>query len=138
MEETKSEDIKFGEHLVFDAYGCNYKKLSNMELCVDVLNELAKITGMKKIGEPIVVKANGNLTLGGKDPGGFSGFLIIEESHISIHTFAKRGFVTIDLYSCKGFKNEGVVKYLEKTFEPESFDVLKMDRGLKYPTDNIY
>ncbi len=129
---------KFGEHLIFDAYGCKYEKLANMEFCFNVLNNLAEIAEMKKISEPYVVRADENLTLGGKDPGGFSGFLIIQESHASIHTFAKRGFVTIDLYSCKSFDHEKVVKHLKKVFEPKSFDVLNIDRGLKYPTENIY
>lgn len=93
---------------------------------------------MNPISEPYVINADSNETLGGKDPGGFSGFLIIQESHVSIHTFAKRGFVTIDLYSCKRFKTEGVMEYLIDTFEPENYDIFKMDRGLKYPSDNIY
>ncbi len=128
---------KFGEHLVFDAYGCNPEKLNNMELCYDVLNTLVKMAEMRPMTPPFVIKSEGNLVLGGKDPGGFTGFVIIEESHISIHTFAKRGFVTIDLYSCKEFPSDGIIEYLKKTFEAKDADVLKMERGLKYPSDNI-
>ena len=129
--------IKFGEHLIFDAYGCNPEKLNNMELCYDVLNRLTKIAGMRKIGEPYLVKADSNEALGAKDPGGYSGFLIIQESHISIHTFVKRKFVTIDVYSCKPFKTAEIIRYLKETFETEDADILKMDRGLKYPKDNL-
>ena len=128
---------QFGEHLIFDAYGCNPEKLNNMELCYDVLNTLVKMAEMKQMTPPMVIKSEGNLTLGGKDPGGFTGFVIIEESHISIHTFAKRGFVTIDLYSCKEFPSEGIIEYLKETFEAKDADVLKLQRGLKYPSDNI-
>jgi len=130
--------VKFGEHLVFDAYGCKLEKLNNKQLCLDVVNKLTEIAGMRKLMEPYIVEASGNMTLGGKDPGGYSGFVIIQESHISIHTFAKRGFVTIDLYSCKEFPTEGILEYLIKTFEPENYDVSKTDRGLKYPAENIY
>ncbi len=135
---TVSGTIRFGPHLIFDAYGCPFEKLNNMELCFDVLNNLAIIAGMRKLTEPYVLKADGNETLGGKDPGGFTGFLVIQESHISIHTFARRGFVTIDLYSCKEFNVNGAIDYLKTTFEPKDVDIVKMDRGLKYPTDNIY
>ncbi|MFZ5424746.1 MAG: adenosylmethionine decarboxylase [Patescibacteria group bacterium] len=131
-------EIKFGEHLIFDAYGCNPDRLGNMELCFDVLNKLAEMAEMRKFHEPYVLKAEGNETLGGKDPGGFSGILMVHESHISIHTFEKRGFVTIDLYSCKKFPSEGIVEYLRAIFEPEDVSVIKMDRGLKYPAENIY
>jgi len=134
----KSNTVKFGEHLIFDAYGCPLDKLTDKQLCITVLNKLAELAEMNPISEPYVINADSNETLGGKDPGGFSGFLIIQESHVSIHTFAKRGFVTIDLYSCKRFKTEGVMEYLIDTFEPENYDIFKMDRGLKYPSDNIY
>ncbi|MCX6783537.1 MAG: adenosylmethionine decarboxylase [candidate division WWE3 bacterium] len=129
---------KFGEHLTYDAYGCSYQALSNMELCFDVLNDLVKLAKMRKLTEPVIIKADGNTTLGGKDPGGFSGFVIIEESHISIHTFAKRGFITLDVYSCKPFEEGKIVEYLNKTFEAKDFDVTKTSRGLKYPNENIY
>ncbi len=132
------ETTVFGKHLIFDAYQCKLEKLNNMELCWDILNNLAKMAEMTKITEPYIVKAEGNLGTGGKDPGGFSGFVMIQESHISIHTFAKRGFVTIDLYSCKEFNDKGIVDYLKETFGTEDITVIKMDRGMKYPVENIY
>jgi len=134
---NQAKTTTFGEHLVFDAYGCNVEKLMDMELCYDVLNTLVKMAEMHAMTPPFVIKSEGNLTLGGKDPGGFTGFVIIEESHISIHTFAKRGFVTIDLYSCKEFPSDGIVEYLKKTFEAKDVDVMTMKRGLKYPSENI-
>lgn len=134
----KPDTVKFGEHMIFDAYNCKFERLMDMQLCYDVLENLVKLAAMRKITEPYLIKAEGNETLGGKDPGGFSGFVIIQESHVSIHTFARRGFVTIDLYSCKSFKSEGIVEYLKKTFETDDVSVIKMERGLKYPIENIY
>lgn len=133
-----TKTIKFGNHLIFDGYGCNPKKLDNEELCINVLHKIAKIAGMKKLHDPVIVKADSNETLGGKDPGGFSCFLMIQESHISIHTFTRRGFVTIDVYSCKEFEAQPVIKYVKEVFKAKDSDILKIDRGLKYPIKNIY
>lgn len=36
-----------------------------------------------------------------KGPGGWSGFAVIQESHISIHTFPERGFLSADVYTCR-------------------------------------
>ncbi|MFA6982104.1 MAG: S-adenosylmethionine decarboxylase [Patescibacteria group bacterium] len=133
--------VKFGEHIIFDAYGCSFEKLNSMEFCYDVMLKLCDIAGMNRIGEPYVVRADGNETLGGKDPGGYSGFLVIQESHISIHTFAKRGFVTVDVYSCKPFAGENtneIVDFLIDSFEAQDYDIIKLNRGLKYPSKNIY
>lgn len=132
------DSIKFGEHLIFDAYGCPFDVLNSKELCAQVLEKLVLLGEMNKLHEPYVVEVTSNEALGGKDPGGFSAFVMIKESHISVHTFARRGFVTLDMYSCKEFKSEGVIEYLKSVFKPKDFDVLKMERGLKYPKDNIY
>lgn len=128
----------FGQHLIFDAYGCDYSVLNSAKQCKRLLEEIVEITEMHKLTEAIIVSAEGNTVLGGKDPGGFTGFIIIEESHISIHTFAKRGFVTIDVYSCKEFDARQVIEYLELNLKPKDYDVLNMQRGLKYPLTNIY
>lgn len=132
------DTVKFGEHLIFDGYGCNPDKLGDMELCFDALNKIVELAKMTKFHEPYVLKTAGNETLGGKDPGGFSGFVMIHESHITIHTFTRRGFITVDLYSCSQFDEKGVVKYLKKTFEPKDENILKIERGMKYPAENIY
>jgi len=132
------QNTNFGEHLIFDGYGCDLQSLNNMETCYNVLNKLVELANMHKITEPIIIKSDGNLVLGGKDPGGFTGAVFIEESHITIHTFAKRGFVTIDLYSCKEFDTSKILGYLTETFKPKDKDILHFKRGMKYPADNIY
>ncbi|MCD5381570.1 MAG: S-adenosylmethionine decarboxylase [Candidatus Pacebacteria bacterium] len=53
---------------------------------------------MFPICEPVVAEAGSNNK---KDPGGLSGFVMIAESHVSLHTFPNRGFVTIDVYTCQ-------------------------------------
>ena len=132
------ENVKFGEHLIFDAYGCDPGRLDSLALCNKIMRKMAELANMKILADPYTVHADSNETLGGKDPGGFSGFLIIQESHISIHTFVRRGFVTVDLYSCKPFEVEPIIQYLKKSFKPKDYDVIKLDRGLKYPADNIH
>ena len=136
FEDTKK--VKFGEHLIFDAYGCDPKKLNDSKLCAKIMKDICKMGGMRMLCEPIIVDAGSNEALGGKDPGGYSGFLLIQESHISVHTFVKRGFVTVDVYSCKEFKTEGVIEYLREAFGSRDEQVIKLERGLKYPAENIY
>lgn len=130
--------VKFGSHLIFDAYGCSYDKLEDLEFCKKVLNDCVEICRMTKLTEPMVIKATPNTAVGGKDPGGNSGFVIIQESHISMHTFSKRGFLTMDVYSCKEFDPTSVINYLKTAFEAKDTDIIVLDRGLKYPKDNIY
>ena len=73
-----------------------------------------------------------------KDPGGLCGFVMIAESHISFHTFPKRGFVTMDLYTCQcGLDRDWAVARLKSTFGLVDADVFIQERGMRYPAENL-
>lgn len=126
----------FGEHLTLDGYGGDFSRLNDKELVLLSLKELPMKLGMHILAEPVVFFAPGNDI---KDPGGWSGFVVIEESHISIHTFPARGFVSIDVYTCKnGLETDQVVAYFTEKFELKDTEVNFIQRGKKYPAENIY
>lgn len=43
---------------------------------------------------------------------GWTGVVIIDKSHISIHTFDKGNLVSIDVFSCKPFDAEQALSYI--------------------------
>ena len=133
-----SAPIPFGIHLMLDFYGCPEAPLSDMEGCYNALNNLPKVLNMHILTPPFVVRAPSTEGNGGKDPGGFSGFIVIAESHISVHTFPKRGFVSIDVYSCKQFDTVKATKYFETIFRPKEKEENIVNRGSFYPPKNIY
>lgn len=125
----------FGEHLMIDGYGGSYEKLDDRDIVFRCLNELPEDLGMTKLTVPVVYEAPGN---DGKDPGGWSGFVVIAESHISIHTFPARGFVSIDVYTCKnGLDNRYTVKYFKEAFDLQDTEENFVKRGKKYPEHNL-
>lgn len=135
MAKNISKTCNFGEHLTIDGYGGNPKKLNDKKLILKCLRELPTIIGMKKLSQPEVYPAPAN---GGKDPGGWSGFVVIAESHISIHTFPARRFVSIDAYTCKnGLKKDFIIRYFKKVFELKEMEINFIKRGKKYPKFNI-
>lgn len=127
--------MQFGFHLTLDLYGCPLQTLNNMEVVYNSLNDLPNKIGMHPLIKPIVVNAAANVV---KDPGGYSGFTIIQESHISVHTFTKRGFVSIDVYSCKEFDKDAAKKHFIEVFKPKNVEEHYIDRGLYYPDNDIY
>ena len=128
--------MHFGEHITIDGYGGDYNLLNSEEVVFSCLNNLPGELGMKKLSEPLVYHSEGNNI---KDPGGWTGFVIIEESHISIHTFAKRGFVSADVYTCQnGLDQERIVKYFREIFRLDDIEINFIIRGEKYPENNIY
>ena len=92
--------------------------------------------GMHAINEPVVVEVGPKNR---KDPGGLSGFVMIAESHISFHTFPKRGFVTIDVYTCQNeLDTDKLTREFTDFFKLQDVDEYIKKRGTKYPAENIY
>jgi len=120
----------FGEHLMIDGYGGSHEKLNSKALVFKFLNELPGKLGMQKLSKPEIYFAPGN---GKSDPGGWSGFVVIVESHLSIHTFPKKGFVSADVYTCLNDMDQDFIrKYIKKLFALKELEQNFVKRGLKY------
>ena len=67
---------------------------------------------MTKISEPYVLQYSGEKP----EDWGVTGFVIIAESHIAIHTFPDHGYVWVDIFSCKEFEADGAIDRIVETF----------------------
>ena len=131
----KKKNPHFGEHLTIDGYKGSPEKLDSRKIVLSCLRELPKLLGMHPLSRPAVFSAPDN---GIKDPGGWSGFVVIAESHISVHTFPKRRFVSIDVYTCKnGLERKFIEDYFAETFELKELEVNFITRGINYPRKNV-
>lgn len=126
----------FGEHFMLDGYLGDESLLNDKDVVLNCFKDLPTALGMHTLVDPVVVFAEGDDK---KDPGGWSGFVIIMESHISVHTFPKRGFVSIDVYSCKnGMDTDKIQNYFKDIFKLKEVETNFVKRGTKYPTFNLY
>lgn len=124
----------FGEHLMLDGYGGSHEFLNDRDCVFRCLNELPALLEMQKLSEPVVYSAPES---GAKDPGGWSGVVVIAESHISIHTFPARGFVSIDVYTCKNGMDTGfIASYFREKFVLKDIEMNFVKRGTRYPKEN--
>lgn len=128
--------MHFGEHLTIDGYGGDKDLLNNGDLILRFVEELLEKLEMNPLAPAQIVEAPDN---GFKDPGGWSIVQMIAESHISIHTFPKRGFVSADVYTCRnGLEAEMVKKMFEEKFCLKDIESNFIIRGTRYPENNIY
>lgn len=120
----------FGPHLIMEATGCSYEKLTDLTLLTNLLNELPVKMNMTKIMAPYVFEYKG-----GQEPDdwGLSGIVIIAESHLAFHTFPDKGFLTVDIFSCKEFDVKQAVGEIVRVFEPEAWDQQLIQRGREFP-----
>ena len=117
-------------HLVVDGYGADPEKLKDVDLVHTFLDEYPSAIGMTKIVPPQVYTYRGQTP----EDWGVSGFVLIAESHISIHTFPDRGYVNIDVFSCKEFDARASLEDVKRTFSLTEVKVWTLDRGLEHST----
>ena len=63
-------------------------------------------------------------------PQGLTGVVLLEESHIAIHTWPEINYVAIDIFTCgeKAIPRRAL-EYLKKTFKPKKIEIKELKRG---------
>jgi len=114
-------------HLIIDGFGANPTILENEELIYRFLDEYPSRIDMTKVAPPHVFRYVGSKP----QDWGVSGFVVIAESHISIHTFPERRLVNVDVFSCKEFDADRVITDIRAQFELTEVETHLLDRGLE-------
>lgn len=122
----------FGRHLTLDGYGCPPGRLSDLPLVYRFLGETPGLIGMTTIMGPWADVYDPPPDRPRED-WGLSGCVIIAESHISIHTFPDKGFLSLDIFSCKPFDQELAIEHAVQTFGIQRHETNILDRGLEFP-----
>ncbi len=114
-------------HLIIDGYGSNSEILQSKEFIYQLLDQYPAEIGMTKIAPPFVLEYFG----GKPDEWGISGFVLIAESHISIHTFVERCYVNVDVFSCKDFNADQAIRNLSNWLQLTETSVHLVNRDEK-------
>jgi S-adenosylmethionine decarboxylase proenzyme len=98
-----SNSTHAGKHMLGD-----FKDIRNTEL-------LQNLSGLKDLCHQIC--AQHNFTILGElehtfQPEGSSLVLLLSESHLSIHTFPERRFLSFDLYTCRQYENNSTYEMI--------------------------
>lgn len=68
--------------------------------------------GMRRVTDPMVATWDDCPI----EDAGLSGFVILAESHLSIHTYPHRGLAYVDLFSCRSFDIEAAAAAVQEAF----------------------
>jgi S-adenosylmethionine decarboxylase len=131
MENNKEFIEAFGLHLTLDGYNCDYDSLINLDKVYSFLDETPNSIGMTKIMQPYVFKYQGKVP----EDWGLSGFVLIAESHISIHTFPDKLYLSIDIFSCKRFDLLLAANKAKKCFGIKKYESHVLNRGIEFPRE---
>ena len=114
-----------GNHLIIDGADVESGLLDDKRLIKNFLKELPSIVDMHTLTRPKVIRAKPKKW----DTGGVTGFIILSESNVSIHTSPQEGKFYLDLFSCKEFDVEKAVGYIKGKFNLKNFSQRLLKRG---------
>lgn len=116
-------------HLTVDGYGGSADALADKRVIRAFLESYPDRIGMTRIAPPHITAYQAD----NPEDSGISGFVLIAESHISIHTFPGRRFTWVDVFSCKGFESEPALDFIQQTFRLERMETRTLERGFEFP-----
>ncbi len=82
-----------GTHLIADCSGVSYEKCVNDSFLLEGLAKAVKAGGGNIIN-------TSRYRFGYDSPAGCSIFIMLDESHVSLHTYADEGKIALDVFTC--------------------------------------
>jgi len=105
-------------HTIIDAVVARKAEEIDAEDLRRFLLELVKLLDMQRLFDPIAIK--------GKY--GFTGIVGIVTSHIAFHFFEQDQSLHLDVYSCKEYDPESVIKFVDQYWGVQSAAIHLIDR----------
>ncbi len=117
-------------HLMLELYNIEREILSNEPLMRRVLDEYPSRIGMEKVSPVHLYDIETSNPL----DAGLSGFVVIAQSHVSLHAWPEYGEVDIDICSCKEFSQEDAIAFAKEIFltdDVEAHFIVRATRSLR-------
>lgn len=120
-------------HVLLDLYGCDPGLLADEAHLRRVLDEYPGRIGMEKVSP---VELRYILTSNPMDDG-YSGFVIIATSHVSLHAWPPYRMINIDIFSCNEFDESEVIAFARAMFAPSDIEVQSVLRATRSPRPSM-
>lgn len=108
-------------HIILDLYECDSEILDSPDKIKNILEKAVKEAKATLL----------HIKIHKFSPYGVSGFVIISESHISIHTWPEAKYAGVDIYTC-GEKTtpEKAAEFIIKKLKSKKPSIMKVERGI--------
>ena len=117
-------------HLMLELYNIEREILGNEPLMRRVLDEYPSRIGMEKVSPVHLYDIETSNPL----DAGLSGFVVIAQSHVSLHAWPEYGEVDIDICSCNEFSQEDAIAFAKEIFQTDAVEahfVVRATRSLR-------
>jgi len=110
-----------GRHILAEFYNCNEEILNDHNLIEEYMVAAAKKANAT------VVKSCFHMF----NPWGVSGVVVIQESHLAIHTWPELNYASVDLFTCGNDVNPWIAfEYLKEKLQADRTETIEVPRGL--------
>ena len=116
-----------GIHILADLYGIDSDLLTHQAFI-----QTALLNSAKAAGANIVMSHFHSFGIGL----GITGVIMLEESHISIHTWPEYRFAALDIFMCGQADAQCTLQALQDVFLPSSVQVHTLSRGCEKASSN--
>ena len=117
-----------GRHVIAEFYNCSPDKINDVSHIEKSMVKAAKLAGATII----------NVTFHHFSPFGISGVVVIEQSHLSIHTWPEYQFASIDLFTCGETINPWIsFDHLKEEFGADHISSIELQRGQLHHLNKI-
>lgn len=116
-----------GQHLLAEYTGCSLEVLDDLKRIESLMNEAARAARTKVVAsvfQPF-------------HPQGVSGVVVIEESHLSIHTWPEHGYASVDFFTCGQGLPIRAHEVIRDGLKAERSELMLVDRGLGLPNHSM-
>lgn len=111
--------LQLGEHLICDLSGCNRELLMDSDRAYALFSSAVRESGLTVLDEGFYKFS----------PYGFTGFLLLSESHASLHAWPEHGYCAIDVFTCNlSLDLSGLIERLKTDLEAESYTLRRVRR----------
>lgn len=108
-----------GNHILVEFMGCDPHIMNDVSSI-----ERDMVGAAQKAGATVI-----NSTFHHFSPYGVSGVVVIQESHLAIHTWPEYGYAAVDLFTCGEMDAWISFDYLKECFGAKQYSALEMKRG---------
>lgn len=112
-------NIALGNHILVEFMNCDPHIMNDVATI-----ERDMVDAARKAGATVI-----NSTFHHFSPYGVSGVVVIQESHLAIHTWPEYGYAAVDLFTCGEMDAWISFDYLKECFKSKSYSALEMRRG---------
>ncbi|MBI5147553.1 MAG: adenosylmethionine decarboxylase [Parcubacteria group bacterium] len=114
--------MEYGKHYLVEVVARESRNMGNKKFIEKLMTEIVEKLSMTALKRPDIFKF--------PHPGGITGFHLIAESHVSIHTWPEKKYFSLDVFSCRDFDEKKVQEIIYRKFRVADYYHETIERGL--------